>query len=269
MERFEVDKALRNEIGAMLEALRALQGIVLVRGLNQPEKVADETNELISQKYEPYFCGNAALHISSRCLRCGRCCRDEESIAVSIEDCRKIAKHLGMSQKKFLMRYTKPHNLKGPEVGSARLIRKAQGVHCPFYDSQLPGCSIHKVKPQVCMAALYLSKMNLMLCKDLGSFSVFPDCPADIALRAEIDEFWEKARNEPETIDELKSVFLSSLPEVRIFSLLLRLKGMEIYFGPEVATPLARKLGLQRMPDDKELQPAAFLYAATLLETQE
>ncbi len=264
-----MDESLKAEIDRGLDSLHALQSLVPTSGIKQQAKVSEEMNKLISAAYEPYFCGNAALHILSSCQRCGRCCKDEISIAVSIEDCRRIAKHLGINQKKFLMKYTKPHNLKGPEVGSARLIRKDQGAHCPFYDSQQPGCSIHKIKPQVCMAAFYLSKMNLMLCKDCGSFSSFPNCSADIALRARIDEFWTSARNDPETTDELKSIFSSSLPEVKTFYLLLRLKGMEIYFGPEVALPLARKLGLQRMPADKELQPAAFLYAATLLETQE
>ncbi len=54
-------------------------------------------------------------------------------------------------------------------------------------------------------------------------------------------------------------------PEAELFRLLLRLKGMEIYFGRERAALLARRLGLARMPEDEEIKPSAFLYAVNLL----
>ncbi len=259
-----MDKALRDEIDSMLETLRALQDLLPPEGLHQPERVAKEMNDLISEKYEPYFRGNAALHILSACQRCGRCCIDERSIAVSIDDCRKIAKHMGLSQKKFLIQYTRPHDLKGADVGSARLIRKHEGEHCPFYDTRLPGCGIHQVKPQVCNAALYLSKMNLLICKENGRFSTFPQCPSDGALRARVREFSIRISNDPEAMGELERFFRSDLPEVRLFHLLLRLKGMEIYFGLEKAMLLARRLGLRGLPDNEDLRPAAFLYAVIL-----
>lgn len=250
----------------MLSTLRALQNLLPQEGLDQLESVMEEMNELISEKYEPYFCGNAALHLLSACQRCGRCCRDETSIAVSIDDCRKMAKHLGMSQKKFMIEYTMPHMLQGQNVGFARLIRKAEGGHCPFYDSRLPGCGIHKFKPQVCSAAFYLSKMNLLLCRDNDRFSIFPSCPSDRDLRSRIEEFGKKVREDPDAIGDLVRTFQSDLPEIRLFHFLLRLKGMEIYFGREKTASLAHKLGLKRMPEDEELRSAAFLYAVVLLE---
>ncbi len=263
-----VDEVLREEIVGTLKTLHALQDILSESGQNRLESVSEEMNELVSEKYEPYFSGNAALHLLSVCQRCGRCCKDEISIAVSIDDCRRIAKHMGMSQKKFLIEYTTPHTLKGRDVGSARLIRKKESEHCPFYDPRLPGCGIHHVKPQVCSAAFYLSKMNLMLCKDNEKFSVFPNCPSDRELRSRIEEFGKSIREDPNATGDLKRAFQSDLPEVRLFRILLRLKGMEIYFGREKAALLVHKLGLKRMPDDEELKPSAFLYAVSLLETE-
>ncbi len=263
-----MDESLFAEISSRLNTLRALQDLLSPEGLNQLESAKEEMNELISEKYEPYFSGNAALHILSACQRCGRCCRDEMSIAVSIDDCRKMAKHLGMSQKKFIIEHTMPHTLQGRDVGSARLIRKADGGHCPFYNSRLPGCSIHQFKPQVCSAAFYLSKMNLLLCRDNGRFSVFPSCPSDRDLRSRIEEFGKNIRKDPDAMGDLVRTFQSDLPEVRLFKTLLRLKGMEIYFGREKAASLAHKLGLKRMPEGEELRPAAFLYAVTLLEAE-
>lgn len=267
-ERSEVDKALRDEIGSMLETLRALQDLLPPSGLDQLERGKKKMNDLISEKYEPYFCGNAALHILASCQRCGRCCRDENTVAVSVEDCRKIAKHLGMSLKRFNIEYTRPHALKGENVGNARMIRKAEKEHCPFYDASLPGCGIHQVKPQVCNAAFYLSKMNLLLCKENGRFSTFPDCPSDRELRARIKEFGTKIGNDPGAMSDLVRTFQSDLPEIRLFRLLLRQKGMEIYFGKEKAALLARRLGLKRMPSEEELKQAALLYAVTLLEAE-
>jgi Fe-S-cluster containining protein len=263
-----VDKALRDEIGSMLETLCALHDLLPPSGLDQLERGKKEMNELISEKYEPYFCGNAALHLLSSCQRCGRCCRDENTVALSVDDCRKIAKHLGLSLKRFNIKYTRPHSLKGEDVGNARMIRKEEGEHCPFYDPGFPGCSIHEVKPQVCSAALYLSKMNLLLCKENGRFSTFKNCPSDWDLRARIEEFGTKIRNDPETMSDLVRTFQSDLPEIQLFFHLLRQKGMEIYFGKERAALLARKLGLKRLPSDEELKPTALLYAVTLMEAE-
>lgn len=263
-----MDESLKAEIDRRLESLHVLQCLVPTSGIKQQGRISEEMNELISAAYEPYFCGNAALHLLSSCQRCGRCCGDEMSVAVSIDDCRKIAKHLNMSLKRFNIEYTRPHTQLSPDVGSARLIRKAEGEHCPFYNPGLPGCGIHQAKPQVCSAALYLSKMNLLLCRENKRFSTFPQCPSDVALRAWIKDFQETIRGDPEAMNWLVRTFQSSLPDIQLFHLLLRLKGMEIYFGREKAALLARKMGLKRMPNDEELKPAALLYAVTLMEAE-
>lgn len=262
-----MNEELKKKIRDGLDALQSLQAESAFAGLRHQELVAEKMNELISEEYEPYFSGNAALHLAGRCHRCGRCCREELTVAVSFSDCRRIAKHQGMSQKKFLKDYTEPHSLKGEAVGNARMIRKAKDESCPFYDPNLPGCSIQSVKPQVCAAALYLSKMNLLLCEENRIFSTFSNCPADIELRAEIKDFVRRLRDDPDGEKMLRDIFQPS-PQVDLFHLLLRLKGMEIYFGRDTALPLAQKLGLKRLPGDEELEYPSFLYASILLWTE-
>lgn len=263
-----VDEELRNEIARRLGTLSSLTDLVPATGLKQPDKVEAQMKERISEDYDPYFCGNAALYISATCQRCGECCRDANAIAISIDDCRRIARHLGLSQKKFIMVHTRPHMLDGRAVGTARMVHKAEGDHCPFYNPDLPGCSVHQVKPQVCNAAFYLSKMNLLLCKENLRFSTFPQCPSDRMLRARIEEFIRRLRDDPEAKAMLKTAFESPRPEVRLFHLLLRLKGMEKYFGRDISERMARSLGLKMVPRDEELEPAAFLYAVMLLEIE-
>jgi len=253
------------EIDSGIRALAALRKLVPARGLKNLELVRQEMDEMISVEFEPYFSANAALHLLAECERCGRCCRDEKTIAVSIEDCRRIARHLGLSQKRFMMEYTRPHELKAEEVGSARMLKKAAGESCPFYDPALPGCRIHSAKPQVCKAAYYLSKMNLMLCEERKKIGAISGCPADAKLRSKLAEFKERLNANQQVREKLEELFSSGNPDAEVFSLLLRLKGMEIYFGLDRAGVLARKLGLSRMPGDAEMMGAVLLHVASLI----
>lgn len=254
----------REEIDRGINAMQALQRLVPEGGLKNLERVREEMDELISPEFEPYFLANAALHLLVECERCGRCCLEEKGIAVSIDDCRRIARHLGLSLKKFMMYYTRPHDLLGELVGSARMLGKKEGEACPFFDSSLPGCRIYSVKPQVCTAALYLSKMNLLTCEEQQKIVTFPICSADEKLRARITDFALRLDEDSEAKSDLEGLFASNGPEVELFRLLMRLKGMEIYFGPEKAALLARRLGLARVPQDEEMKEAGFLYAATI-----
>ena len=177
---------LSEEIDCGIRALLALRNLVPEGGLKNLERVRQEMDGMISPEFEPYFSANAAMHLLAECERCGWCCREENKIAVSIDDCRRIAGHLGLSLKRFMMQYTRPHELKAETVGSARMLKKGAGESCPFYDAALPGCRIHSVKPQVCRAAYYLSKMNLMLCEEHKEVSAIPNCPADARLRPDL-----------------------------------------------------------------------------------
>jgi Fe-S-cluster containining protein len=257
-----MDLSPREEIDRGINAMQALSKLVPECGLRSWEKAAREMDELISPEFEPYFLANAALHLLVVCERCGRCCLEEKGIAVSIDDCRRIARYLDLSLKRFMMDYTRPHDLLGELVGSARMLGKKEGEACPFFDSSLPGCRIYSVKPQVCTAALYLSKMNLITCEEQQKIETFPICSADEKLRARISDF--ALRLDEDAKSELLRLFASNGPEVELFCLLLRLKGMEIYFGPEKAALLARRLGLARVPEDEVLKEAGFLYAATI-----
>ena len=257
------------EIDRGIIAMQALSKLVPEGGLKNIEKAREEMDELISPEFEPYFSANAALHLLAVCERCGRCCLEEKGIAVSIDDCRRIARHLGLALKKFMMDYTRPHDLLGDLVGSARMLGKKVGEPCPFFDSSLPGCRIHSVKPQVCTAALYLSKMNLLTCEEQQEIVTFPICSADEKLRARIADFALRLDEDAEAKSELVRLFASARPEVELFLFLLRLKGMEIYFGPEKGALLARRLGLKRTPEDGEMKGAGFLYGVYLVSMHE
>jgi len=257
------------EIEHAANAMQALSKHVPQGGLKNLDLVGEEMDEFISPEFEPYFSANAALHLLAVCERCGRCCLEERGIAVCIDDCRRITRHLGLSLKRFMMDYTRPHELKGEMVGSARMLGKKEGDSCPFFDSSLPGCRIYSVKPQVCTAALYLSKMNLLTCEDKHEIEKFPICSADEKLRARIADFSSRLNEYPEAKGELERLFDSTRPEVKLFHLLLRLKGLEIYFGPEKAALLARRLGLARVPEDEVLRNMAFVYVVGLLRSEE
>ena len=254
------------EIDRGINAMQALQRLVPEGGLKNLERVREEMDELISPEFEPYFLANAALHLLVVCERCGRCCLEEKGIAISIDDCRRISRHLGLSLKRFMKDCTRPHDLLGELVGSARMLGKKEGDACPFFDSSLPGCRIYPVKPQVCTAALYLSKMNLLTCEEQQKIETFPICSADRRLRARIANFVLRLEEDAEAKSELEGLFASNRPEVELFLFLLRLKGMEIYFGQEKGALLARRLGLARMPGDDELKETGFLYAVKLQE---
>jgi Fe-S-cluster containining protein len=260
---------LKEEINRCINVMQALSELVPEGGLKNLDSVKEEMDELISPEFEPYFLANTVLHLLAVCERCGRCCLEEKGIAVSIDDCRRIARHQGLSLKRFMKDYTRPHELKSDLVGSARMLGKKEGEPCPFFDSSLPGCRIYSVKPQVCTAALYLSKMNLLTCEEQQKIGTFPICSADGKLRARISDFALRLDEDAEVKSELERLFASTRAEVELFRLLLRLKGMEIYFGPERAALLARRLGLARMPEDEELNEAGFLYAVSLLGERE
>ena len=145
------------------------------------------------------------------------------------------------------------------------MLGKKEDDACPFFDSSLPGCRIYSAKPQVCTAALYLSKMNLLTCEKQKKINDFPICSADAKLRARIADFALRLEEDDEAKGELEGLFAPNRPEVELFRLLLRLKGMEIYFGRERAALLARRMGLARVPEDGEMRRAAWLYAAKWL----
>jgi hypothetical protein len=93
--------------------------------------------------------------------------------------------------------------------------------------------------------------MNLLLCEERKELSAFPDCPADRRLRATIADFAQRLEKDPEAREELERLFSPAGAEGELFRLLLRLKGMDIYFGREKAERLARMMGIGRVPEDE------------------
>ncbi|OPY51108.1 MAG: Flagellin N-methylase [Methanosaeta sp. PtaU1.Bin112] len=256
---------MSEEIDQGIRAMQALKNLVPDGGLKNLERVRAEMDEMISPEFEPYFLANTALHLLFVCERCGRCCQEEKGIAVSIEDCRKIARHLNITLKRFMKDYTRPHDLKGEIVGPARMLGKKEGDPCPFYDCSLPGCRIHSAKPQVCKAALYLSKMNLLICEEQKKINSFPICSADGKLRSRIAQLASSIKDDLKAKKQLDRLFDGAMEEAQLLLFLLRLKGMEIYFGEEKAAQLARRSGLGRVPEDYAMREIGLLYAARLL----
>lgn len=245
--------------------MQALKDLFPEGRLKNLDQVIIEMDDMISPEFQPYFLANTALHLLFVCERCGRCCQEEKVIAVSIDDCRRIVRHLGVSLKRFMKDYTRPHEQRGDLVGSARMLKKTPGEPCPFYDPALPGCRIHSAKPQVCIAAHYLSKMNLIICEEQKKVNDFPICSADGKLRARIAELSSRIREDASTEKRLDRLFDGTRYEAELFLLLLRLKGMQIYFGEEKAAKLSWKLGLERVPEDDALREISPLYAARML----
>ena len=109
--------------------------------------------------------------------------------------------------------------------------------------------------------------MNLMLCEEHKEVSAIPNCPADVRLRARLAEFGQLLDGDPRAREKLEKLFSSGGPEVEIFRLFLRLKGIEIYFGRERAEALARKMGLARVPGDEEMRGAGWVYIAKIISS--
>jgi hypothetical protein len=75
---------MREETDQALLAMKELCRLIADGGLRDRERAETDIDDMISRDYEPYFSGNAALHLLAACQRCGGCCREERSIAVSL-----------------------------------------------------------------------------------------------------------------------------------------------------------------------------------------
>jgi hypothetical protein len=107
--------------------------------------------------------------------------------------------------------------------------------------------------------------MNLIICEEQKKVNDFPICSADGKLRARIAELSSRIREDASTEKRLDRLFDGTRYEAELFLLLLRLKGMQIYFGEEKAAKLSWKLGLERVPEDDALREISPLYAARML----
>jgi hypothetical protein len=106
--------------------------------------------------------------------------------------------------------------------------------------------------------------MNLLLCKEDKCFSVFPNCSADIAMRKQLSA-WKSCLEKDATDFQFPNHTVGSSTDDNMYLVLLRLKGMEIYFGKDMAARLARKAGLPKTPGDDEIRPISRFFLLRLL----
>ena len=83
-------------------------------------------------------------------IRCGKCCTGEGFVRVDRQECRRIAKFLGISYRRFLADYTQ----EGPDDHIWLIDAEGDHLPCVFLDEQTDGlfaCRIEKVKPRQCL----------------------------------------------------------------------------------------------------------------------
>ena len=77
------------------------------------------------------------LQFIMRCEKCGECCKSSTQIELTKDDAARIAKHLGIPETEFSIRY--------PRKPSKRAFK--QSKPCQFYKD---GCTIYEVRPVAC-----------------------------------------------------------------------------------------------------------------------
>ena len=87
------------------------------------------------------------LEIGKECKRCNHCCSFGSGFLVG-DDKKKIAKHLGLTEKKLEEKYLEEVEKFNTKLFRPKTIKKPYGK-CVFLDDK-KGCTIHKVKPLQC-----------------------------------------------------------------------------------------------------------------------
>jgi hypothetical protein len=70
----------------------------------------------------------------------------------------------------------------------------------------------------------------LLLCQEQKEIKAISGCPADAILQERLAQLRGKIKDDPGAGERLEALFSSPGPEVDLFLLLLRLKGLEVYF---------------------------------------
>lgn len=76
------------------------------------------------------------------CTECGDCCKGEGVVWLTREDCRNLAKHLGVTVKAFMAKQTSQTN------GHTSL--HVNDTACQFLDVGKNKCTVHESKPKQC-----------------------------------------------------------------------------------------------------------------------
>ena len=87
-----------------------------------------------------------------KCRRCGKCCKNQNTILFSPKDVFKIAKKIGKSPSSVIRDYTEVYIGPQSRIPVVHLLMQGKKNACPFLTEE-GRCSIHDAKPTVC--ALY------------------------------------------------------------------------------------------------------------------
>lgn len=86
-----------------------------------------------------YFFDNG---IRFECTRCGHCCTGEPGhVWVNDEEINRLAKHLGLSRRSFLLRHTR-------RVRKRRSLKEYSDGRCIFYEDER--CTVYSARPTQC-----------------------------------------------------------------------------------------------------------------------
>lgn len=212
-----------------------------------------------------------ARQILIRCKQCGECCRYCNPISIDDEECKAIARHLGMSDPSFKDRYIdvlqdqKVQNQKGAGLRDGDLaIKKSMGMHCPFYDKET-GCSIYEVRPTACRIFPYLQKDIIDESVRNRRMVCFSNCPASVELDNEIKALSLGLRSHPDVYIYARSK-ADDLDTMLIYILNVFMRGMENSDGPDAARFWLDNLGMDRLATNEELDRLSMLVCGIFME---
>lgn len=129
--------------------------------LNKIERLAEEKEEenlrfrIFLKGYDHYEVDKIVHQLNEKylkeidCTECANCCK-ELAPALSLEETKKIAKHLELSYEEFEENYIERKTAEG-------IILK--GWECPFLNEN--SCSIYDYRPEVCRSYPHLHKDNI------------------------------------------------------------------------------------------------------------
>ncbi|MBD5161309.1 MAG: YkgJ family cysteine cluster protein [Oscillibacter sp.] len=84
-----------------------------------------------------------------KCRKCGKCCKNQDTILFSALDVFRIAKKLEISPDAVIKRYTEVYIGSQSRIPLVHLLMQGKKNACPFLTEE-GRCSIHDVKPTVC-----------------------------------------------------------------------------------------------------------------------
>ncbi len=207
-----------------------------------------------------------ARQILIRCKQCGECCRYCNPISIDEDECKAIARHLGISDHGFKERYIdvlwnqKEDGFKEGDMS----IKKNTGTHCPFFDKEI-GCSIYEVRPAACRIFPYLQKDVIDESVRNRRMICFSNCPASMELDSEIKAMSLCLRSHPDVYIYAKSK-VENLDFMLIYILNVFMRGMDNSDGPSVACFWLDDLGMDRIATDDELDRLSMLVCGVFIE---